>query len=258
MRISKQRRSRNKRRRTKKKKQKGGRDYPMTCVSAFFNIKGKHPVSRFTDWFPNTLAINCPYVFFGTKDTIEIIKTYRKDLPTHYIEYNLDNFVTKKWKDKMTIDDFHCPSVDLNMVWNEKIYMLKMAAEQNPFHSEWFQWVDAGTAAYRGEKPPATEYPTIEKLAMLPKDKFTYSSSINYSDERPIHTIDHHIAGTAYILHKDMIPKFVDIYTKKMDDLHAAPGMWTDQIVLTHIYRDTPELFFKIADGYGDVTRKLY
>jgi hypothetical protein len=229
----------------------------MTCVSAYFNVKPK-VASRFSEWFPTTLAINCAYVFFGNKESIEMIKGYRKNLPTHYIEYDLEKFVTNKWKQNMATHEFHCPSIELNMIWNEKMYFIKQAMELNPFQSEWFQWVDAGTAAYRSEKPPATEYPTREKLATLPKDKLIYSSSFNYSDETPIHSIPHHIAGTAYILHKDLVAKFVDIYTKKMDELHNEPGMWTDQIVLTRIYRDTPDLFFKIADGYGEVTRQLY
>lgn len=257
MRISRHRRRRQKRRRTRKQKQRGGTTYPMTCVSGYFNVKAK-VVSNFRDWFHTTLAINCPYVFFGNNDTIEMIKGYRKELPTNYVEYDLDNFVTNKWKANMATHEFHCPSIELNMVWNEKLYMLKQAVERNPFDSEWFQWVDAGTSRYRAEKPPASEYPTREKLAALPKDKFIYSSSFTYSDETPIHTIPHHIAGTAYILHKDFVPTFVDIFTKKMDELHAEPGIWTDQIVLTRIYRDTPELFFKIADGYGEVTAQLY
>lgn len=256
-----QRRSRSRRssRHTKKQKQKqqGGRTYPMTCVSAYFNVKSKSN-SRFSDWFPNTLSINCAYVFFGNKETIEMIKGYRKDLPTHYIEYDLKDFTTNKWKDQMSIDENHCPSVELNMIWNEKMYMMKKAAEINPYGSEWFQWVDAGICIYRGEKPPTTEYPNPEKLATLPKDKFIFSSSYNYSDQTPIDTIPHHIAGTSYILHKDFIPTFIDIYTKKMDDLHAEKAMWTDQIVLTRIFRDNPELFFKITDGYGEVTRQLY
>jgi hypothetical protein len=245
------------RRRATTKKHRGGNSYPLTCVSAYFDVKNK-VVSRFADWFPNTLSIHCPYVFFGNKDIIEMIKEHRKDLPTHYIEYDLDQFITNKWKHNMAIDEFHCPSIELSMVWNEKMYMLKRAAEINPYGSEWFQWVDAGISIYRAEMPPRTEYPNRDKLLTLPKDKFIFSSSFNYSDETPIHTIPHHIAGTTYILHKDLIPKFVDIYTKKMDELHAEPGMWTDQIVLTRIYRDAPELFHKLTDGYGEVMRHLY
>jgi hypothetical protein len=56
----------------------------LTCVSGYWEIKNKHG-DKFNNWFHNTLQINCPYVFFGDKETIEMIKKYRGDLPTHYI-----------------------------------------------------------------------------------------------------------------------------------------------------------------------------
>ena len=56
----------------------------LTCVSGYWIIKNKHG-DMFNKWFNNTLKINCPYVFFSDKETIEVIKNYRQDLPTYYI-----------------------------------------------------------------------------------------------------------------------------------------------------------------------------
>ena len=72
----------------------------LTCVSGYWEIKNKHG-DKFNNWFHNTLQINCPYVFFGDKETIEMIKKYRGDLPTHYIECNIDDFYTYRYRDKM-------------------------------------------------------------------------------------------------------------------------------------------------------------
>ena len=58
--------------------------YGLTCVSGYWNTKNKHG-DKFNSWFQNTLKINCPYVFFSDKETIEIIKKYRQNLPTFYI-----------------------------------------------------------------------------------------------------------------------------------------------------------------------------
>ena len=57
----------------------------LTCVSAYFPVKNKHD-DKYIEWFKNTLSINCPYVFFTTKNNIELIERFRKDLPTYYIE----------------------------------------------------------------------------------------------------------------------------------------------------------------------------
>jgi len=229
----------------------------MTCVSGYFPVKNKHGDS-FDSWFQNTLSINCPYVFFGTKDTVEKIKPFRKEIPTHYSYIDIPEFTTYKYKDRMTPDPSHCPSVELNLIWNEKIYMLKRAAKLNPYNSEWFQWVDAGICIYRGETPPTTEYPNPKKLDGLPKDKFIYSSSHAHEPGTPIESIPHHIAGTSYLLHKSFIDRFAELYTEYMDTLVSKDGVWTDQIILTRMYKDKPELFHRMSHDYGTLTKDLY
>lgn len=229
----------------------------MTCVSGYFPVKNKHGDS-FDGWFENTLSINCPYVFFGTKETIEKIKEFRKDLPTTYIEYDIPDFATYKYKDKMIADPSHCPSVELNLIWNEKIFMLKKAAEMNPYDSEWFQWVDAGICVFRNEKPPTSEYPNRNDLVGLPKDKFIYSSSYPHEEGTSVNSLPHHIAGTSYLLHKTFINTFADIYNEYLDKVVSPNQLWTDQILLTRIYKEKPELFFKLTHDYGALTKELY
>lgn len=148
----------------------------LTCVSGYWIIKNKHN-NNFNKWFENTLKINCPYIFFGNKESIELIKKYRNELPTYYIELNIEEFITYKYKDKMITDTVHCPSVELNLVWNEKIFMLKRALNINPFMSDYFCWIDAGICIYRKNKPPNSVFPNINKLNNLSTDKFNYSSS---------------------------------------------------------------------------------
>jgi hypothetical protein len=52
--------------------------YPLTLVSAYWNIKNKHD-NKYNEWFKNTLSINCPYVFFTSKFTIDLIKSFRNN-----------------------------------------------------------------------------------------------------------------------------------------------------------------------------------
>ena len=230
----------------------------LTCVSAYFPVKNKYD-NKYLEWFNNSLCINCPYIFFTTSESIELIKSFRKELPTYYIECTIEEFYTYQYKDRMIHDSYHCPSVELNLIWNEKIFMLQKAYELNPFNSEWFHWIDAGICIYRDVKPPDTLFPNEEILTTLPKDKFIYSSS-NLYEESSVSTENyyHHIAGTSYLLYKDMIPLFKDMYKEYIDKLLNDKIIWTDQIILTHIYKENPELFHKICDGYGEVTRYLY
>ena len=230
---------------------------PLTIVSGYWKIKNKHG-NNFDKWFNNTLRINCPYVFFSDKETIEIIKTYRKELPTYYIECNIEDFHTYKYKDKMITDAYHCPSVELNLVWNEKIFCIKKTLDINPFNSEFFMWVDAGICIYRDKSPPKKSFPNIEKLNMLPKDKFIFTSSPDYNpnDSRYYFKMSY-VTGTSYILHKNIIVNFSEIYKEYLNKLVDKNNIWTDQVILTNIYQDYKEGFYELCKGYGTICNIL-
>ena len=234
----------------------------LTCVSGFWQIKNKHG-NKYLEWFKTSMKINCPYVFFSTKEGIELIKTFRQHLPTYYIECNIEDFYTYKYKDKMMTHPIHCPSVELNLIWNEKLILIEKAMKLNPFNSEFFCWADAGICTYRTIKPPQQPFPEPNKLNKLPKDKFIYSASTQFN---PIAVTNnnyyHHISGT-YILHVDIIEKFTEMYKLYMykifmDDKINKSNLWTDQVILTHIFKTFPDKFYKLCDGYGTIFNELY
>jgi hypothetical protein len=229
----------------------------LTCVTGYWAIKNKHD-DKYLSWFNNSLKINCPYIVFSNKEGIEIIKKYRHDLPTYYIEYNIEDFYTNKYKDRMITHPSHCPSVELNMIWNEKLILINKAKNLNPYNSNYFCWVDAGLCTYRDIKPPNEPFPDINKLNNLPNNKFIYSAS-DYWMQHLVSNNNyyHHISGT-YILHKNIIELFTNIYKEYMDKLIDKNNIWTDQVILTHIYKDNPSLFYKLCDGYGTIFNILY
>ena len=233
----------------------------LTCVSGYWKIKNKHG-NKFNKWFKNTLEINCPYIFFGDRESIELVKTYRGKLPTYYIELNIEEFTTYKYKDKMITNSKHCPSVELNLIWNEKIFMLQRALLINPFSSDFFCWIDAGICIYRNKKPPRLKFPNINKLNDLSKNKLIYSSSISPIFDNKNFTIGkyhlhHHISGTSYILHKNIIDNFTNLYSEYLDKLVDKNNIWTDQVIWTFIFKDNQDKFFKLCDGYGTIINYL-
>jgi hypothetical protein len=232
----------------------------LTCVSGYWKIKNKHG-NRFDNWFKNTLKINCPYIFFGDRESIESVKKYRSKLPTYYIELNIEEFITYKYIDKMRIDSVHCPSQELNLIWNEKIFMLQRALQINPFSSDFFCWIDAGICIYRDKNPPTSPFPNTNKLKNLPKNKFIYSSSLcynnNFTQKKKNYHLHHHISGTSYILHKNIIDNFTTLYKEYLEKLVDKNNIWTDQVVWTFIFKDNPDKFFKLCDGYGKIINYL-
>jgi len=231
----------------------------LTCVSGFWLTKNKHN-NNYLDWFKNTLSINCPYVFFGNKESLDIVKQFRKDLETFYIECEIHEFVTYKYKDKLKTDEIHCPSIELNLIWHEKVFLLKKATLINPFNSKWFQWIDAGIFIYRNVKPPERKFPNIDILNSLPENKFIFSSSIDTIDINLVSKFNyyHYIAATSFILHINFIPIFSKIYDSYLEKNLDKNLLLTEQVIYTLIFKDIPSLFFQISNGYGSVTIFLY
>jgi hypothetical protein len=230
--------------------------YPVTCVSGFWKVNNKHG-NNYTTWFQHSLKINCPYVFFGDKETIEMIKPFRDGLPTFYVECTIQDFVTYKFKNRMITHPIHCPSVELNLIWNEKIFLIQKALELNPFHSDFFCWIDAGICIYRNTPPPPIPFPTID-LNTLPTTQFIYTSSLPYIESNVTNTNHyHHISGT-YMLHKNIINNFAALYEQYLNALLHTNNIWTDQVILTHIYKNHKHLFYKLGDGYGEIVHLLF
>ena len=68
----------------------------------------------------------------------------------------------------------------------------------------------------------------------------------------------HHVSGTSYLLNQYLINNFAEIYEQYMDVLINKNNIWTDQILLTHIFKNNTNRFYKLADGYGELTRVLF
>lgn len=234
--------------------------YALTIVSGYWIVTNKHG-DKFLEWFEKSLKINCPYVFFGTKETIAIVKEHRGLLPTHYIELELSDFYTQRYCKDFQTDPTHCPSKELNMIWNEKLFLMQKAAHLNPFKSEFFAWVDAGITNYRNKTPPTTVFPDPAKLKTLPKDKliFTASGPAKFKAEQVSPTTYYHFVSGTFMLHKAYIDSFVEKYSQYLDKyVPMKTTVFTEQVILTYMYKDNPVWFHILGYGYGYLLALLY
>ena len=228
-----------------------------TCVTGYWDVNNKHG-NKYKEWFKNTLQVNCPYVIFSDKQGIEMIKQFRKDLPTHYIDIEIKNFESCKYKEKLKTHPIHCPSLELNLIWLEKLFLVERAFRLNPFNTDWFHWIDAGHCIYREVMPPKLVFPNPQKIKKLPKDRVIYSSSEPYQE----HLVSwdnyyHHVSGT-FMMHGSIVDKILEIYRQKLEEIPGSSSIVTEQVVLTLIYKDNKKLFHKLCDGYGGVASSLY
>jgi hypothetical protein len=230
----------------------------FTCVSCFYPVANKHGL-KYLEWFKNTLKVNNPYVFFTSAEHVDLIMSFRGDLPTSFILLDMDEFTTYPLKSLFKIHPTHCPSSELNLIWNEKIFMMERAARQNPFNTEWFLWIDAGICCFREVKPSME--PALLKLpkpAAELKNKIIYSASEAYRPEYVhVNNYYHHISGN-YMIHRDFILPFSRLYEQYLRKLIAYENIWTEQVVMTHIYKDFPDIFYEWFPGYGAIAYHLF
>ena len=237
----------------------------LTAISGYWMIsKSKTLDSNYFKWFKNSLSIDCPYVFFYYDDSIyNMVKEIRDKLvsPTHYIRMNIDQFYTYKFYDNIQTDWVHCPSKELNIIWIQKLFLMQIVKNLNPFNSDYFIWIDAGICEYRDKTPPATIFPNRDKLLSLPTDKFVFTSSEFdfFIPNRPNDDYYHYIAGTSFLLHKNFIDFFVELFKTYLNEyLSKTDWRYTDQVIYTIIYKEHPELFHKIGHGFGKIVELLY
>ncbi len=232
----------------------------LTIVSGYWKVHNKHD-NKFQDWFDKTLKINCPYIFFGNEESINMVKQHRANLPTHYVKCEIEEFYTYRHIHTVQTHPIHCPSKELNLIWNEKMFLMQRAAELNIFNSDYFAWIDAGICIFRNEMPPDSVFPNPDKLAKLPQDKFIFTSSVERFN--PLHVNNnnyyHFVSAGVFIMHKSFIEKFVDIYKRFVDNLLPRNSwIYTEQVILTHILKIFPNLFFRMTHGWGNIIPLLY
>jgi hypothetical protein len=232
-----------------------------TIVSGYWSVKGKHTSESFHQWFNYTLRIHCPYIFFGNQESIDIVKSVRRDLPTVYVLLDINDFYTQKYKKHIAEHHIHVPSPEVCLIWLEKMFLVQRAKDMNPFHSDYFMWVDAGICVFRNHPPPVEVFPNEAKMSVLPKNKFVFTSSQEPYESYCVHENNyyHYISGTAFVLHKDFIETFLEIYKSYLEKIITHHN-WvnTEQKILTHMYKDHEILFFKLGEGYGELVMSLY
>ena len=229
----------------------------VTLVSGYWALNNsKFTNLKYIAWFINSLSVKSPLVFFtDSQSTIDFIKEVRKDLPTHFVLLELNEFETYKYKDLFIIDPIQCPSKELNMIWNEKIFLIQKSYNINPFNSNYYCWYDAGMCRFRDIKIPENKL----NSSFLKNDKisFTNPHHVTKFEKNKLKNYGYHYITGTYIIPRNIILRITKIYKDYLAKYVDNKNLWTDQVIWTHIYSDYPELFENISQGYGYIILKL-
>ncbi|GAA5894452.1 uncharacterized protein JCM6883_002107 [Sporobolomyces salmoneus] len=136
----------------------GGLKAPVTIVSSFYRIDSgkKHRVSEYHEWLTNFLgSVELPIIFYCAPSMSAYVRNLRGNKPLTIIaDYNdpfemppLLSLGGKNWAKKQYELDpeqrWHVP--DVYGVWTAKPWIARDASDRNPYDSEYFFWVDAGS-----------------------------------------------------------------------------------------------------------------
>ena len=163
----------------------------LTLVSAYYQMKSKHPHKEYLYWLRNLLLLNKSLVFFTNKKFMPILKRLRPNklfYKTIFVELEMKDFYAyKHFKSEFNKSFYIDPensyhSIPLYMIWAEKNMFLKKAILNNTFHSKCFYWIDAGyfrenkvsMKKYKNNWPSTKKCFEDKRLLMGQVKNFTY------------------------------------------------------------------------------------
>lgn len=229
----------------------------LTVVSGYWPVVNKYNDGAFKQWMNNTLRINQRYIFFCDEQRTkkDEIQSFRGEYETVFMDHPLDSFYTRQYASKSWMHPYHIPSVELGMIWHEKVHLMKLARDYDVARSsssctDFYIWVDAGIAPYRWTQMPQVRL-NLKDVNALPHDKLCYGS---------VYTTYHWVSGGVFIMHKDIIDTIHDLYYKELESSNNyALESWrcgSDQYIFTRVMQKYPHLFFRMTDGYTKEDRK--
>ncbi|GAA6015566.1 hypothetical protein JCM10207_008128 [Rhodosporidiobolus poonsookiae] len=134
-----------------------GLEAPVTIISSFYRVDNgkKHRVSEYHEWLTNFLhSVELPIIFYCAPSLAAYIKNLRGNKPITLITKYTTPFEMPPLQElgghawavaQHKIDpEKHVHVPDVYGVWTAKPWIVKNAAELNPYGSEYFFWVDAG------------------------------------------------------------------------------------------------------------------
>jgi hypothetical protein len=181
-----------------------------TIITALYdigrdNLTGRHayrPFSNYLLWFKNILAINVPMIIYIPQALESYVREHRSysqtqimiiefhELPAYkYHNRTQDAINNMRSERNMPFYFNDCPefiTAKYEVMIFSKFGFLKDTANRNPFNTEYFIWLDAGT--YRDNLPfnSSLSFPHPYKVRLL-EDKFlVYDQNFNVNNKEPL------------------------------------------------------------------------
>ena len=243
----------------------------VTIVSALFNIErvDGRPWEEYLKWFEEFLKIKTPMILFVSDDVAEFIGEKRNDIPTEIVVQNVDQIPYCDLKDEIQEildtdeyqenisdpDRIECKQAMYSVIQYSKFPWLRDAAEENPFNSDYFFWLDAGGSRFFGIYDLNKEYPSEDAVKSLDDmgESFLVQMNTEYypdlSDAKEL-GLDYLYDNRSYVLgsmfggHKNAVTKVCnmveDIF---LNEMIKKGNVNNEQIALGYLIKKYPDEF---------------
>lgn len=200
-----------------------------TVVSCYYVIPSKYSHQVYGSWIDNFMKIGFKCVVYCDQKSFDVLSNlYEETDSLKYRIVEINDFVCSKlnWNDESGLDpERSIHSEQLYKVWNEKIFFVKRAIEENIFNTEYFIWTDIGS--FR-ESDRVTElrgaFPSVHKL---PKDKLSFRQICNFQESHliDVHKVDNRFTTPYSIIgagiwggSKEMLLTFSGLYYDMLEE----------------------------------------
>lgn len=216
----------------------------ITFSSCFYIIKSKFPPETYIQWMNNFISIvnHFNLVIYTDENSIKYINT-RENPRIKVIIKPMEDFYHYKYKEYWITNHDKNELLNskvlwqVNMLWSEKIWFVKDTITNNYFETEYYGWCDIGY--FRNSHGTIhtehlSNWANEDKIVGLDKEKIYYAcvnnddgfiqllnNTVNNKNDiglpiEPIPPYQNSIAGGFFILHKNKIEWWSEIYEAKL------------------------------------------
>jgi GT2 family glycosyltransferase len=240
----------------------------IMLVSAFLDLKreewGVHQRSKeeYIQYFRLLVSSTDYPICLFVEPSFEFYLKSIKELPSHvyiYSIHDVDTFLTKYIEVEKNIiqsDEYQSKipesrkihpehwNASYNLLNHSKINFIQKASELYPL-IPFFSWIDFGFVRHLHHTPKNID------TSFLPKDKIIRQvfqiPTQKFTPEEMLTKDDIYFTGAPFILHREIISLYQDLYEKKILEFHQRRVVDDDQNVTLQIYYDHPDIFENIV-----------
>lgn len=239
----------------------------VTIVTAFFDINRElngdgRKLDEYLSWIQKTLQLNCNMYIVTEKRFVDFMKKHRPSNYNTYIkEDTLENAHYYKYLPQITTilnspaykqriahpDRVECKLPEYNIIQYSKFGWLENAITDNPFHTEYFFWMDAGCSRFFLNVDITQHYPrmsTINKsdnrfIIQARRDIFSYTI-----DDAFVWKADNLLSGGLFGGYYKSVRQIKHLLEEVFNnDMLNKNNVNNEQLGLALVYKKYPELF---------------